>query len=393
MRIIIVTGKGGVGKTSIAAATGMRCSKLGQKTLVMSTDSAHSLGDSFDFKLGAEPVKVAENLYGQEVDARNELLKQWGNIKSFISSTLQARGVESVVAEEISVFPGMEELFSLLLLKKYYQENEYDTVILDCAPTYSTIRLLSFPEVAQWYLRKIFPIQRHVAKIARPIAKTVYDVNIPGDGVFEDIKSFIMSMEGIKEVLTDPQITTIRFVINLERMVIREAQRTFTYMNLFGYNVDAVYINRIFPPEVDDSYLEKWKEIQKNYMKYVEESFSPLHLFKAKLFGDEMLGMDSLDKFGSFIYGEEDPSGIFCENKPMTIEENNGDFILKWRVPGVEKKDIDLMVRGEDLILNTPRYMRNMVMPSVLIGKSISGAKFEEGYLNIKFSDSKEDKD
>ena len=313
-------------------------------------------------------------------------LKQWGNIKKFISSTLQARGVESVVAEEISVFPGMEELFSLLLLKKYYQEGFYDVVVLDCAPTYSTIRLLSFPEVAKWYLKKIFPIQRHVARIARPIAKTVYDVNIPDEGVFQDIKSFIQSMDGIKEILTDPEITTIRFVINLEKMVIREAQRTFTYMNLFGYNVDAVYINRIFPPEMESSFIEKWKEIQKKYMKYVVESFSPLHLFKAKLFDEEMLGIDRLEKFGAMIYEDEDPSGIFCENKPISITENNGDFILKWRVPGVDKKDIDLMTRGEDLILTTPRYMRNTVLPSVLVGKEITGAKFVDGCLNIKFS-------
>lgn len=386
MRIIIITGKGGVGKTSIAAATALRTSKSGLKTLVMSTDSAHSLSDSFDFKLGAEPTPITDNLHGQEVDTRIELLKQWGNIKKFVSSTLQARGVESVVAEEISIFPGMEELFSLLLVKKYYNGSNYDVVILDCAPTSSTIRLLSFPEVCKWYLRKIFPIQRHLAKFARPIAGKIYDVKIPDDGVFSDIQNLIMSLDGIKEILTDSNITTVRLVINLEKMVIREAQRAFTYMNLFGYMVDSVFVNRIFPPEIGDGYMEKWKDIQKKYFKQAEEAFYPLRIFRANLMDSEVLGLQQLERFGDHIFGEENPTDVFCREKPIKINKDNGRFVLQWYIQGVNKEEIDIWIKGDNLILKTPKYMRNMVLPSALVGKEIDGAKFHEDCLDITFS-------
>jgi arsenite/tail-anchored protein-transporting ATPase len=387
MRIIIVTGKGGVGKTSIAAATALRASKLGLKTLVMSTDSAHSLSDCLDFPLGADPVLITDNLYGQEVDARNELLKNWGNIKRFVSTTLQSRGMDGIIAEELSVFPGMEELFSLLLVKRYHQQNAYDVVILDCAPTDSTIRLLSFPDVLNWYLKKIFPIQRKVMKIARPLAKKALDFALPDEGVFEDIHGFVLALDGIKELLSDSEITTVRFVVNLEKMVIREAQRTYTYMNLFGYTVDAVFVNRVLPDEMDNAYMRHWKEIQKEYYGLVEESFSPLRLFKAKLFDKEMLGLERLDEFGLHIFGNANPANVFCERKPIAITKANGNYLLSWHIPGVSKSEIDLWIKGEDLIVKTPKYMRNMFLPSVLSGKKITAAAFQDDYLRITFGD------
>jgi arsenite/tail-anchored protein-transporting ATPase len=386
MRIIIVTGKGGVGKTSIAAATALRASKLGLKTLVMSTDTAHSLSDCFDFQLAAEPVLISSNLYGQEVDARNELLKNWGNIKKFVSSALQSRGIDNIVAEELSVFPGMEELFSLLLVKRYYQEGVYDLVILDCAPTDSTIRLLSFPDVLKWYLKKIFPIQRQVAKLARPIARKALDFNLPDEGVFEDIRGFVLALDGVKELLTDSKITTVRFVVNLEKMVIREAQRAYTYMNLFGYTVDAIFVNRIYPDEMGGAYMEHWKKIQKDYYSLIEESFSSSKLLNVKLFDREMLGLNRLDEFGLHIFGDINPVEIFCESKPMTIIKEKENYLLSWRIPGVTKSEIDLWIKGEDLILKTSKYMRNMVLPSVLAGKKIAGAVFKDDYLKITFT-------
>jgi arsenite-transporting ATPase len=386
MRVIIVTGKGGVGKTSVAAAMALRASRLGLKTLVMSTDSAHSLADCFDLRLTAEPASIGDNLYGQEVDARSELLKNWGNMKKFISSALQSTGVDNIVAEELSVFPGMEELFSLFLVKRYYQEGIYDLVILDCAPTDSTIRLLSFPDVLNWYLKKIFPIQRQVAKIARPVTKKALGFSLPDEGVFEDIRSFILALDGIKELLTDSTITTIRFVVNLEKMVIREAQRAYTYMNLFGYLVDAVFVNRLLPDEMGDPYMRHWKAIQKEYYGLVEEFFSPSRLFKAKLFDKEMLGLERLDEFGLHIFGNANPADVFCDRKPMIITRANGDYLLSWHIPGVTKDDIDMWTKGENLILKTPKYMRNMLLPAVLAGKSIKGASFKDDYLKITFA-------
>lgn len=386
MRIIIVTGKGGVGKTSVAAAMALRASKLGLKTLVMSTDSAHSLADCFDLPLTAEPVPICDNLYGQEVDARNELLKNWGNIRQFISSTLQSRGIDNIVAEELSVFPGMEELFSLLLVKRYYQEGSYDLVILDCAPTESTIRLLSFPDVLNWYLKKIFPVQRQVVRIARPVARKALGFSLPDEGVFEDIRSFILALDGIKELLTDSRTTTVRFVVNLEKMVIREAQRAYTYMNLFGYLVDAIFVNRVLPDEMGDPYMKRWKEIQRDYCGLVEESFSPSRLLRAKLFDTEMIGVERLDEFGLHIFGDANPAEVFCDRKPMIITKTNNDYILSWHIPGVSKDEIDMWTKGENLILKTPKYMRNMVLPAVLAGKSITGASFKDDYLRITFA-------
>jgi arsenite/tail-anchored protein-transporting ATPase len=389
MRIIIVTGKGGVGKTSIAAATALRASKLGLKTLVMSTDSAHSLADCFDVPLTAEAQPIGANLFGQEVDARNELLKNWGNIKRFISSTLQSRGMDNIVAEELSIFPGMEELFSLLLVKRYYREEAYDLVILDCAPTESTVRLLSFPEVLNWYLKKIFPIQRQVVKIARPVTKKALGFNLPDEGVFEEVRSFILALDGIGELLTDSRITTVRFVVNLEKMVIREAQRAYTYMSLFGYMVDAIFVNRVLPDEMDDPYMKRWKEIQRGYYGLVEESFSPSRLFRAKLFDEEMLGLERLDEFGLHIFGDANPAEVFCDRKPMIITKIHDDYLLSWHIPGVSKDEINMWTKGENLILKTPRYMRHMVLPAVLAGKSMAGASFKDDYLRITFAGGK----
>jgi arsenite-transporting ATPase len=353
----------------------------------MSTDSAHSLSDCFDCPLGNEPVPIDRNLYGQEVDARTELLKNWGNIRRFISSTLEARGVDNIVAEELSVFPGMEELFSLLLVKRYYQEKSYDLIVLDCAPTDSTIRLLSFPDVLSWYLKKIFPIQRKVAKIARPLAKKALDFSLPDEGVFDDIRSFILALDGVKELLTDSRITTVRFVVNLEKMVIKEAQRAYTCMNLFGYLVDAVFVNRILPEEMNDTYMERWKEIQKGYLRQVEESFTAARLFPARLFDREMIGLERLDEFGRHIFDGADPCERFCDARPMTISRKNGDYLLNWHIPGVQKNEIDLWMKGEDLIVKTPKYMRNMVLPAVLAGKRISAASFQDDCLKITFSE------
>jgi arsenite/tail-anchored protein-transporting ATPase len=300
---------------------------------------------------------------------------------------LESRGIDNVVAEELSIFPGMEELFSLLLVKKYYHEAVYDLVILDCAPTESTIRLLSFPDVLSWYLKTIFPVRRQVAKIARPLAKKALGVTLPDEGTFNGIRSFILALDGIKELLTDARTTTVRFVVNLEKMVIREAQRAYTYMSLFGYLVDAVFVNRVLPDELDDPYMRRWKEIQKDYYQLVEESFSPSKFFRAKLFDEEMLGVENIEELGAHIFGEINPADVFCDRKPMVITKQQTDYVLNWYLPGVRKDGLDMWAKGESLILKTPRYTRNMFLPSVLTGRTITGATFKDQYLRITFGE------
>ncbi|MFP4496641.1 MAG: ArsA family ATPase [Vulcanimicrobiota bacterium] len=386
MRILVITGKGGVGKTTVAASTAVLAARKDIKTLVMSTDPAHSLSDSFNTQIGSIPLEIDKNLFAQEIDTRAELEKHWGNIKKFISSSLQSRGVQSTVADEISIFPGMQELFSLLLLKKYYEQNTFDLLILDCAPTDATIRLLSFPEAGQWYLQKIFPVQKNVAKFAKPLVDKMYDVKLPDRGVFDDIENLVVALAGIKKILCNHDITTIRFVVNLEKMVINEAKRAFTYMNLYDYLVDGIYINKIFPDSIKDSYFDSWKKIQRKYQSEVEQSFPTRKIFKAALLDSEIVGLDMLSKFGEAVYDSMNPAKIFCRDKPIIIDKDEQGYSLKWKLPGVEKSNLDLFIRGDELVIQAGQYQRNMILPGVLMGKSISKAKFEGEYLKIEFA-------
>ena len=386
MRILVITGKGGVGKTSIAAASAVKCASMGKKTLVMSTDSAHSLSDSFDINIGPEIKELSENLYGQEVDPNKELRRYWSNIQNFIKNTLQSRGIDNIIADEISVFPGMEEFFSLLKVKELYNTKEYDVIIIDCAPTASTIRKLSFPEVGKWYLKNIFPIQRNVAKVARPIVKGVYGFDLPSEDVFSDVKKLVEALDGIKEILTDVKTTSVRFVVNPEKMVIKEAQRAYTYMNLFGYWVDAIFINRVYPEVISDAYFGKWKVIQERHLKSIDQAFSPLKQFKVKLFDEEIVGIDKLKILGDYIFGPHDPAAIYTEGKSVEMEEIDDEkYSISIKIPYVEKKDLDMWVRGDELTVNTPEYKRKVILPRSLTSMALDSAKFEGGKLKILF--------
>ncbi len=387
MRIVIVTGKGGVGKTCVAAATGLKAAQRGLRTLVMSTDPAHSLGDSFDLGLGPNPLPVAPNLWGLEVDTRREITRHWKDIQEFIRKTIQARGIDAVLAEEVSVFPGMDELFSLLLLKEFFQSGRWDLVVVDCAPTADTIRGLSFPEVGSWYLRKIFPIQKSVVGMIRPLAGKLYDIDLPGEAVFENIRTLIQSLEGMKAILGDPSITSVRFVLNLEKMVIKEIQRAYTYMNIFGFNVDAVFVNKVLPPEVTDPYLARWKRIQAEHLEVAESCFSPVPLFRAPLFDEEMVGLPMLGKLASTLFGDTDPAGVFLNQPPIRIQSGNGECVLQWRIPDLKKEEVNLCTRGEELILNTPMFQRNLFLPRVLVGKKLREARVEADHLLISFEE------
>lgn len=385
MRIILFTGKGGVGKTTLSAATALLCAKRGYKTLVISTDAAHSLSDSFEIQLTNTPIKIASRLYGQEINALEEIEKKWGEIRSYLTAFFASQGIDSLEAEELSVFPGMEELFSLMEIRNYNQTSEYEVIIVDCAPTGDTLRLLSAPEITGWYLKHIFPIQRTAAKAVRPVANRILPFPFPQDNIFEAMKKLTTQLAEMKEILEDSQKTSIRLIVNPEKMVIKEAQRAFTFFNLFGYAVDSVIVNRIIPTQVEDPYFREWKKIQENYLQMIEEIFSPLPIFSLRLFSQEIVGIALLQKIAECVYGEKDPAQIFFSQKPINIEKTDSGYLLSLHLPFVEKKELDLYQNGEELFIRVGNFKRNILLPRILLNYSIKGAKLEKEELRIRF--------
>jgi arsenite-transporting ATPase len=385
MRTILFTGKGGVGKTTLAAASALLCARRGYKTLVISTDAAHSLSDSFDVQLGNSPRPIAANLFGQEVNALEEIERKWGEIKTYLMALFASQGVDTIEAEELSVFPGMEELFSLMEIRRYNQTSEYEVVVVDCAPTGDTLRLLSAPEITSWYLKHIFPIQRTAARAVRPMANRILPFPFPEDSVFEAMKKLTTQLAEMKDILEDHRRTSIRLVINPEKMVIKEAQRAFTFFSLFGYSVDLIIVNRLIPGAVDDPYFKTWKAIQETYLHQIEDSFAPLPIFSAELYSREIVGLDLLAKLGRSIYENTDPAGLFFAHNPIQIEKADGKFVLSLHLPFVDKSDLDLLQKGEELFIKVGSLKRNILLPRILLNHAIEGAKFEKGRLKVTF--------
>lgn len=390
MRIILYTGKGGVGKTSVAAATALRCADLGYRTIVISTDAAHSLADSFDLPLGPEPTLVAPNLWGQELDVLYQMDKYWGNAQRYFATVLAWRGLDDLIAEELAVLPGMEELASLLQIVHLHDDCDYEVIIVDCAPTGATLQLLSFPEVARWYLEKIFPFERKAVQLSRPILRAVTDLPIPDEELFDTIAALILQLTRMHTLLSDPQKASVRLVLNPEKMVIKEAQRTFAYLNLYGYPTDAVISNRLIPDRVHDSYFDSWKESQEKYSRMIEEAFSPLPIFKVPLFDQEVVGLAMLRRMAESIYGDGDPTKVYFIGRTHSVEKKNGCYILRLLLPFVEKQDLQLTRSGDELIVHIGNRKRNLVLPRVLASLDIQSAKFDKDTLMITFSANKE---
>ncbi len=386
MRIIVHTGKGGVGKTSISAATALRCAEMGLRTIVISTDTAHSLGDSLDVKIGPEPAQLADHLWAQEVDARYSMDKYWGSFQKYMVALFTQRGVKDIVAEEVTVLPGLEEGAHLLGINKYVQEGNYDVLIVDAAPTAETLRLLSLPDVTRWWFERIITLTKGAAKFLRPLARPLMGADLPDAEAFATIEGLFKTLDDVRGLLTDPAMSSLRLVVNPEKMVIKETQRTYTYLNLYGYATDAVICNRILPDEVTDPYFAQWKALQKQNIALIQEAFGDLPMLRAPMFDRDVNGLDTLKRLADALYGDTDPSRVMFSGKTHHIEQDAaGGYRLIVPLPFADKTDLDLYRSADELTLRVGPYRRNIVLPHALWNLEIGDAKFEESSLNIHF--------
>jgi arsenite-transporting ATPase len=395
MRNIIFTGKGGVGKTSIAAATALRAADMGYKTLIMSTDPAHSLGDSLDVKLGPSPVKVAENLYGQEVSVFGDLNLNWDVVREHFAHLMEARGIEGVYAEEMGVLPGMEELFSLSYIKRYNEQNEYDLLVVDCAPTGETLRLLSLPETFGWFIKMIRNVEKFMVKpVIRPLAKKVNKINdfVAPVEVYEKVDNLFSSTEGIIDLLADGSKTTMRLVMNPEKMVIKESMRALTYLNLYGITVDRITINRVMPDQSPDPYFQKWRGIQQKYIEQISEAFAPIPIAEVPLFDDEVVGLAMLRRVGEKVYEDKNPLDVFFTENPIDIKKvSDGHYKVRVRLPFMENMGLEpkILKLGDDLTIRIGDYQKIVALPIFLAGMESTGASYEDKWLSVDFEKTK----
>lgn len=385
MRILLFTGKGGVGKTTVAAATALRAAGRGMRTLVTSTDPAHSLADSFDIELGNDPTPVAANLWGQQIDSQKRLEEGWREIQEYVVSLMDWGGVDAIAAEELSVIPGLDEIFGLTDVKNAADSGSYDLIVVDCAPTAETLRLLSLPDALNWYIERIFPMERRVMKVVRPVLSRVTSMPIADDRIFAAIERLHARLDGVHQLLLDQDVSTVRLVVNAEKMVIAEARRTFTYLNLFGYRVDAVICNRLLPDEVIDPYFAEWKVVQEEHLATIRESFEPVPILTVPLYEREMVGLDLLGRLGADLYPESDPADVLFRETPVSIDRVRGGYLLSIRLPFASKSDLDLLRKGEDLYIRVGPYKRTMMLPAVLSRLDIADASFEGDRLAITF--------
>lgn len=390
MRIIFYTGKGGVGKTSTAAATACKLASEGNKVLIMSTDQAHSLGDSLDCELSYEPKQAAENLWAMEVDTVRESEKAWGKLHGYMKELLSSHANGGLETEELLVFPGLEELFSLFKILEFYDENKYDVIIVDCAPTGETLSLLKFPEQLGGFLDKMLPAKRKMVKIAGPAVEKFTKIPMPKDDVFDDLTRLMRKMERMQELMDNKKVVSLRIVTTPERIVIQEAKHNFTCLHLYGYLVDAVIVNRIYPTQALEGYFSKWIQLQEESLTQLKESFGQIPILMLELQERELRGISSLTQAAELLYGKINPMEILFDDKIMCVEKENGQLVLNLSLPFAEKEDIDLTVQSGELILKLKNEKRRFMVPDNLKGKEIEGARYEDGWLKVCYSRDRE---
>ena len=381
MRIILFTGKGGVGKTTIAAATAIKTAKEGLKTLIISTDPAHSLADALNIKIGPEPTLISDNLYGQELDVYYSMQKYWKNLRKLMQTVFRWQGVESVLAEEMSAIPGMEEGSAFMWIEKYYTEKQFDVIIIDSAPTGETLTLLTLPQVTQWWVTKAFPIQKLAIKlVGKGVRKTT---GIPLDKGYEELQLLFDKLEKIHKVFSNPEICSIRIVTNPEKMVINESKRAYTYLQLYGYNIDSIIINRILPTNEKSIFFKKYIKSQKEYIKEIEDSFAPIPILKAEHIGEEVFGLDLLDRIANKVYGSNNPSEIFFNEKTLIVKELKNGYQVKLKLSFMDEDNYKISKFGDELVIEIANRRHNVLLPKFTNFYKLSSHNYNKSWLII----------
>lgn len=387
-RILLFTGKGGVGKTTTAAATALRCADAGLRTIVLSTDPAHSLADAFGVALGPDPTEVAAQLWGQQLDAQARMEDSWHDIQRWLQEVFAWAGVEGIEAEELSVVPGLDEVFALADIKQHAEDGRWDLIVVDCAPTAETIRFLSLPDVLARYMERLFPVGRRVNKVVSPMLARVTSLPVAGDDVFAATSRFYERLDGVRELLMDPARTSVRLVVNPEQMVIAEARRTYTYLSLFGYRVDAVVANRLLPDAVADPWFERWKELHTGHLRTIEDGFAPLPVLRGELAPHELVGFDALRGFAAEVYGDLDPAARLHEGQPLRITRRGARTTLTLELPFADRDDLELGRRADELLVRVGPYRRAVTLPDSLRTKRVTDASLRQGRLRVVFEGS-----
>ena len=384
-RVLLFTGKGGVGKTTVAAATATTAAQAGLRTLVLSTDPAHSLADAFGQPLATEVAPLASDLWGQQLDAQERLEASWGEIREWLVEVFDWAGVDSVEAEELAVLPGLDELFALTDLHQFVESGAYDLVVVDCAPTAETIRFLSLPDVLGWYMDRLFPASRRVNRVVGPVLKKVAGLPAADDRVFSAGHRLYEQLRAVREVLADPARASVRLVVNPEKIVIAEARRTYTYLSLFGYGVDAVIANRVLPTTVSDPWFDRWKVLQQEYLDEIGTAFAPLPVLRADLAADELVGLEALAAFGGALYSDRGVADVLAVTEPLHVEREGDELVLVLELPFTSREELELGRHGDELLVRVGPYRRALLLPDLLRRRAVTGASLDAGHLRVVF--------
>jgi arsenite/tail-anchored protein-transporting ATPase len=394
MRILLFSGKGGVGKTSLAAATGVRLAEIGHRTLVMSIDPAHSLADSFD--LGgdlfhtktSDPFPISDKLSIFELNIQKEIKRHWQEISSYVTSVLRTTGISGVEAEELAILPGMEELSAMMYINEYRREQRYDVIVLDAAPTAESMRFISMPTTLDWYMKHIFPFQRNLLKAVRPIANRVAPFELPTDSYFANIRNLFEKLEGVDDLMEDPYTTSVRLVTNPEKMVLRETQRAFVYFSLHGLTVDAVIVNRLLPRDVTDAFFAEWHTSQERVLEEIEEYFAPVPVRRVPLFAHEVLGKQRLRELAAVLYDEgEDPAAVTRTEKPYTFGKSDGIYEIRLLLPFAVKGEVGLFKKGDELVVEIGTLRRHIGLPRSMATLLPSRARLDNRVLTVEMKE------